>query len=65
MSPFQLPDDAIPPRCDCDACRDLARCLDADIRARVAVLTAARRVDAVHKLAGKPSPQHAQGGKKS
>ena len=76
--PFQLPDDAIPPRCDCEPCRDLARCLDEDIRARVAVLNAARRVDAVHKLGRKrweteplvsanaptsPLPTQDQGGK--
>ena len=65
MSPFRLPDGAIPPRCDCEPCRDLARCLDADIAARLAVLTAARKVDEVHRLDRNPSPQHAQGGKSS
>lgn len=50
MSPFQLPDDAIPPRCECEPCAALAIALDADIKARVGVLVAARRVDAAHKL---------------
>jgi hypothetical protein len=50
MSPFQLPDDAIPPPCPCEACAALAIALDADIAARLRVLVAARRVDAVHKL---------------
>ena len=65
MSPYQLPPDSIPPACPCEACAALAIALDADIKARVAVLVAARRVDAVHKLAGNPSPQHAQGGRSS
>jgi hypothetical protein len=63
VSPYQLPPDCVPPACACEACAALASALDADIRARVAVLVAARRVGAVHKLDQKPSPQYAQGGK--
>jgi hypothetical protein len=63
VSPYQLPPDCVPPACPCEACAALATALDADLRARVAVLTAARRVDAVHRLNRKPSPQYAQGGK--
>jgi len=50
VSPFQLPPDCVPPACPCEACVTLAAALDADIKARVAVLIAARRVDAVHRL---------------
>ena len=50
MSPFQLPPDCVPPACPCEACVTLAAALDADIKARVAVLTAARKVDEVHRL---------------
>jgi hypothetical protein len=50
VSPYQLPPDCVPPACPCEACAALAAALDADIRARVAVLTAARKVDDVHRL---------------
>jgi len=50
VSPYQLPPDCVPPACPCPACAALAAALDADIRARVAVLVAARRVDAAHRL---------------
>lgn len=63
MSPYRLPPDCVPPACPCEACAALAAALDADIRARVAVLVAARKVDEVHRLDRNPSPQHAQGGK--
>ncbi|HEX7400171.1 MAG TPA: hypothetical protein VF302_10405 [Candidatus Limnocylindrales bacterium] len=62
MSPYQLPPDCVPPACPCEACAALAIALDADIRARLAVLTAARRVDAVHRLAGKPPREEVRNG---
>ena len=49
---WQLPDDALPPRCPCDACRDLGAALDADLLARLAVTVAAEAVDRAHRLSG-------------
>ncbi len=53
MSGYRIPDDAIPPRCDCPECVELGRCIDLTLRARLAETIAAAKVDRKHALTGR------------